>query len=178
MALLAGGKLRFHKMIVACAHMAAHAGVLHHIIVSARLAFNTLATGTEQDIALNTQMRVKARVGGSELGGIGLVNEIRHVAASLMAVGTQVARTTVEGQSADDLRYRLSRLKSPVLTRVRSVDLVAGAAVLMGGVGIALFDLGKVLAGGDHGAERGTGVTTCTGIAGAFFDEGYARTMQ
>jgi hypothetical protein len=58
------------------------------------------------------------------------------------------------------------------------MDLMTGTAILMGGVGIALFNLGKVLSGCNHRAENGTGVAARAGIARTFFDEGYTGTMQ
>ena len=47
--------------IVTSAHVAAHAGVLHHFIMRTRLTFHAFATGTEQDIALNAQVCIEAR---------------------------------------------------------------------------------------------------------------------
>jgi hypothetical protein len=58
------------------------------------------------------------------------------------------------------------------------MDLVAGAAVLVGWIGIAGFNLGKVLTGGNHSAESSARMAACAGIARTFFDEGYTGTMQ
>ena len=178
MAFLALCELGFHHMIVAFTHMAAHTGVLNHGIVRAGLAFDTEAAGTEQDIALNAQVCIKARVGGCVLGRIGCVNEISHIAACLVAVGAQVTGATVEGQTAYNLRYGGIRFQSPVVAGLGGVDLMAGAAVLVGRVGITGFDFGEVLPGSDHGAERRAGVTASTGVAGTFFEKCHAGTVQ
>ena len=55
------------------------------------------------------------------------------------------------------------------------MDLVAGAAVLVGRVGIASFNLGEILAFGDRSAECGARVAEHASIAALFFEEGSAR---
>jgi hypothetical protein len=59
MAFLTLGKLRLEEVIIARTHVAARAGVLHHLVVRAGLTFNTFATGTEQEITLNAQVGLK-----------------------------------------------------------------------------------------------------------------------
>jgi hypothetical protein len=58
------------------------------------------------------------------------------------------------------------------------MDLVAGAAVLVGRVGITRFDLAEILSSCYRGAERGARVAECTVLVATLFDEGSTLTMQ
>ena len=152
----------------------------HHRLTSSGSdqACHTRSTGAEQDIALNAQVRVETRVCGFKATGSVLRGKVFQIATCLMAIRTQISITTIICQPTDHECHRLCCLESPVLAGVGGVNLVTGAAILMGGVGIARFDFGEVLAGSDHGAEGSARVTACAGIAGAFFNKGNAGTMQ
>jgi hypothetical protein len=68
----------------------------------------------------------------------------RESSARLMAAGTKVTIPTIKREFRErDKRYWIGILQSPVITRIAGVDLVAGATVLTGGVGVAIFHFGK-----------------------------------
>ena len=96
----------------------------------------------------------------------------------MVAVGAQVASAAIKGCATGNGGYRGFGLESPVGTSVGDVDLVAGAAVLMGRVGIAGFKLAEVLASGNGCTEGSAGVTECTRLVSAFFNKGYALSVQ
>jgi hypothetical protein len=66
---------------------------------------------------------------------------LTNTPARLVAIGAQVALTTIEGHTFESVeRYGVSGLKSPIFSRVGDVDLVAGTAVLAGWVWIPFFN--------------------------------------
>jgi hypothetical protein len=121
--------------------------------------------------------------GGSELVGDYSTSsifggEVRHVAASLVTVGAQIAIAAIESRTTGNCGHRGSGFQSEVSLGVGGMDLVAGAAILMGRVGIAGFDLAEVLAGCNSSTESSAGMTECAGLISTFLNEGSALTMQ
>lgn len=182
MAFHAGGNLGLKQVVLAFAEVAAYAGVFDHAVVRAGFAFNTEdGVHIEQahhDVALVAEVGVEANgrgvlVRNNGAGGI-FGGEVGHVAAGLVAVGAQVAFTTVEGGLADDHGDRRSAGESPVGAGVGLVDLMADAAVLAGRFGSAGFELAEVLAASNHFAEGIAGMAASAALVSIFFSHGSA----
>jgi hypothetical protein len=120
--------------------MATYTSIFHLSVMGAGAAFNTASTGnTEQHCTLRAMVWTPVAGNTSNHAILGY----RKIATWLMAVDTQVASATIKGWCPFNSEnfYRVSRLQSEVVPRVGSVDLMTGAAILTGWIGISHFNL-------------------------------------
>jgi hypothetical protein len=142
--------------------------------VSSRFTFNTSSTLTKQDSALWAVVRTKV----SAIPINHAVNCCKS-ATGLVTYGTQVASAAIECYAFESIEFdRSCGFKRPIITSVGGVDLMAGAAILMGYISSCAIIGRRGLTSSNHFAEGSARVTTGTTITATSIFSSSTATMD